>query len=132
MVKRVLIGAASAAAFAALSVPAGAQQSNWRTIAYKTVSGGTDVDRITVRGGARYREVRLCAYNAPLRMRDFDIRFENNQRQDVRVRERIRAGTCTRNIDLSGGRRDIESIRLKYEPIARNYARPLVRVQVRG
>ena len=123
---------ATAGAAAAVAMPAAAQQSNWRTIAYKTVSGGTDVDRINVRGNARYREVRLCVYNSPLRMRDFDIRFENNQRQDVRVRERIGAGRCTRNIDLVGNRRDIDMIRLKYERVARNNARPLVRVQVRG
>lgn len=129
---RILIAAAAGSAVAALSVPADAQNRSWRTIAYKTVNRGTDVDRINVRGNARYREVRLCAFNAPIHMRDFDIRFENNQRQDVQVRQRIRAGTCTRNIDLAGNQRDIEWIRLKYSPIARDYTRPIVRVQVRG
>lgn len=129
---RILIAAIAGTAVAAVSVPAVAQYRGWQTIAYKTVNRGTDVDRINVRGDRRYREVRLCAFNAPIHMRDFDIRFENNQRQDVRVRERIRAGTCTRNIDLTGNRRDIEWIRLKYSPIARNYTRPVVRVQVRG
>lgn len=128
---RTLILAAIGAAGVLATAPATAQQSAWRTIAYKTVNGGTDVDRINVRGDRRYRQVRLCVFNAPLRMRDFDIRFENNQRQDVSVRERIRAGTCTRNIDLVGNRRDIEWIRLRYERIARGYTRPLVRVQVR-
>ncbi len=128
---RTLIFAAIGAAGVLVAAPATAQQSAWRTIAYKTVNGGTDVDRINVRGDRRYRQVRLCVFNAPLRMRDFDIRFENNQRQDVNVRERIRAGTCTRNIDLVGNRRDIEWIRLRYERIARGYTRPLVRVQVR-
>ena len=123
----------AAALVTAAAAPAAAQNwtSNWRTIAFKTVSGGTDVDRINVRGSYRYREVRLCVFNAPLAMRDFDVRFENNQRQDVRVRQRIRAGTCTRNIDLSGNRRDIEWIRLKYSPIRRGGTRPLVRVQAR-
>lgn len=128
---RTLILAAIGAAGVLATAPATAQQSAWRTIAYKTVNGGADVDRINVRGDRRYRQVRLCVFNAPLRMRDFDIRFENNQRQDVSVRERIRAGTCTRNIDLVGNRRDIEWIRLRYERIARGYTRPLVRVQVR-
>jgi hypothetical protein len=41
------------------------------------------------------------------------------------------AGRCTRNIDLVGRTRDIDWIRLKYEPIARRFTRPLVRVQVR-
>lgn len=129
---RLPILAAAAAAALMTAVPAHGQQwAAWRTIAFKTVNGGTDVDRISVRGDRRYRQVRLCVFNAPLRMRDFDIRFENGQRQDVDVRQRIGAGTCTRNVDLYGNRRDIEWIRLKYEPIARGYARPLVRVQVR-
>jgi hypothetical protein len=99
-----------AAALVVAAAPAAAQNwtGNWRTIAFKTVNGGTDVDRINVRGSYRYREVRLCVFNAPLAMRDFDVRFENETRQDVRVRQRIRAGTCTRNIDLAGNRRDIE------------------------
>lgn len=111
--------------------PATAQWGNWRTVAFTTVRGGTDVDRINVPGGRRWHEVRLCVFNAPLRMRDFDIRFDNGQRQDVRVRERIRPGRCTRNIDLPGRTRDIDWIRLRYEPIARGIGRPVVRVQVR-
>ena len=113
------------------SPPAAAQWGQWRTIAYKTVSGGTDVDRINVPGGRRWHQVRLCVFNAPLRMRDFDIRFDNGQRQDVQVRERIRPGRCTRNIDLNGRVRDVDWIRLKYERIARGFTRPQVRVQAR-
>jgi hypothetical protein len=64
-------------------------------------------------------------------MRDFDVRFENGRHQDVRVRQRIAAGTCTRNIDLAGNRRDIETVRLIYSPIRRGWTRPLVRVQAR-
>jgi hypothetical protein len=129
---RPLILAAAAAAFALTASPATAQQwGHWRTIAFKTVNGGTDVDRINVRSNNRYRQVRLCVYNAPLRMRDFDIRFENGQRQDVRVRQLIGAGMCTRNIDLHGDRRRIDWIRLRYERITRGMQRPLVRVQVR-
>ena len=124
-----LVLAATAATLVA--TPAVAQNWNWRTIAFKTVSGGVDNDRIDVRGNTRFRELRLCVFNAPLRMRDFDVRFENNQRQDVRVRDTIRAGTCTRNIDLTGNRRDIETIRLRYSPIYRGSARPIVRVQAR-
>lgn len=117
-------------AAALIAAPAVAQNGNWRIIAFKTVSGGVDTDRINVRGDVRYREVKLCAFNAPLRMRDFDIRFENGQRQDVRVRQTIRAGTCTRDIDLNGNRRDIDQIRLRYEPIYRG-PRPVVRIQAR-
>lgn len=125
----IIIATGALAAMAA--VPASAQRGNWRTIAFKTVSGGTDVDRINVPGGRRWQQVRLCVFNAPLRMRDFDIRFDNGQRQDVRVRERIGAGRCTRNIDLNGRVRDVDWVRLKYEPIRRGWTRPLVRLQAR-
>ena len=124
---------AGAAVAAAIASPAAAQRWNdygWRTIAYKTVNG-RDTDTIDVRGHYRQRAVRLCAMNAPIHIRDFDIRFENGGRQDANTRARLGAGRCTRAIDLRGNRRDIDEIRLKYEPIARGWRRPLVRVQVR-
>ena len=129
--RTLLLGAATAATTLTLAAPADAQQYSWRTIAYTTVGAGTDSDIINVRGNNRYREVRLCSFNAPIRMRDFDIRFDNGRRQDVRVRQRIGAGSCTRNIDLQGDRRDIDAIRLVYERPARGVRRPLIRVQAR-
>ena len=130
---RLLIITAAAVAAAAVAVPAGAQRWNdygWRTIAYKTVNG-RDTDTINLPGRTRQRAVRLCTMNAPIRIRDFDIRFENGRTQDANTRARLGAGRCTRAIDLRGNRRDVERIRLRYEPIARGWRRPLVRVQVR-
>ena len=126
------IGAGAVAIAAA--VPADAQRyyfNSWRTIGYKTVDGRVDRDRIHVRGDRRFRAVRLCVFNAPLVMRDFDIRYDNGRGQDVRVRQRMRAGTCTRVIDLTGRRRDIRYIELTYSPIRRGFTRPIVRVQAR-
>lgn len=138
MSRALIFAAAGAAATLILAASASAQNERswnyygWRTIAYKTVSGGTDTDRIYAPGPQRYGNVRLCSMNAPIRMRDFDVHFANGQRQDVSVRERIAPGTCTRPVNLLGNnRRDITLIRLKYEPIARSMERPLVRVQVR-
>jgi hypothetical protein len=128
-----LILAAALAGTTAIAVPASAQRWNdygWRTIAYKTVNG-RDTDTINVRGHYRQRAVRLCTMNAPIHIRDFDIRFENGRRQDANTRARLGAGRCTRAIDLRGRHRDIDAIRLRYEPISRGWRRPLVRVQVR-
>jgi len=132
---RILILAAAGATLAATfaAAPAEAQRWNdrgWRTIAYATV-GGRDTDTIALPGRTRQTAVRLCTMNAPIRLRDFDIRFENGRTQDANTRARLGAGQCTRAIDLRGNRRDIERIRLRYEPIARGGRRPLVRVQVR-
>lgn len=136
MSRMLILSAATAAAALTASAPAGAQQwrwndAGWRTIGYTRVDG-RDSDRINLPGATRQREIRLCAMNAPLRLRDFDIRFANGGRQDVNVRAVLPAGRCTRAVDLKGNRRDIASVRLRYEPIFRAAMRPVVRVQVRG
>ena len=136
MKRTLLFAAAGAAATLTAIAPAHGQQwrwndSGWRTIGYTTVDG-RDNDRINLPGRTRQSAIRLCAMNQPLRLRDFDIRFENGGRQDVNARAVLRPGTCTRAVDLRGNRRDIASIRLRYDPITRAAWRPVVRVQVRG
>jgi len=134
--KRILILAAATAASTLVAMaPAEAQQwrwndRGWRTIGYTTVDG-RDSDTIRLPGVTRQREIRLCSMNAPLRLRDFDIRFANGGRQDVNTRAVLPAGRCTRAIDLKGNRRDVEAVRLRYEPFRRGFARPVVRIQVR-
>lgn len=131
----ILAAAGTAATLVAMS-PAGAQQwrwdeRGWRTIGYTRVDG-RDSDTIYLPGRTRQSAIRLCAMNQPLHLRDFDIRFANGGRQDVNTRAVLRPGTCTRSVDLRGNRRDIASVRLRYEPIRRSALRPVVRVQVRG
>lgn len=136
MKRTFILAAATAAATLVAIAPASAQQwrwneRGWRTVGYTRVDG-RDSDRIRLPGVTRQREIRLCAMNAPLHLRDFDIRFANGGRQDVNTRAVLPAGRCTRAVDLRGNRRDIASVRLRYEPIFRAAQRPVVRVQVRG
>lgn len=131
----ILAAAGTAATLVAMS-PAVAQQwrwdeRGWRTLGYTRVDG-RDRDIIYLPGRTRQSEIRLCAMNQPLRLRDFDIRFANGGTQDVNTRAVLRPGTCTRAVDLRGNRRDIAAVRLRYEPIRRSALRPVVRVQVRG
>ena len=131
-----ILAAATAAATGVAVAPATAQQwrwndRGWRTIGYTRVDG-RDSDRIALPGVTRQSAIRLCAMNQPLHLRDFDIRFANGGRQDVDTRAVLQAGTCTRSVDLKGNRRDIASVRLRYEPILRTAQRPVVRVQVRA
>ena len=135
--RTLILAAATAAATITAAAPSAAQQwrwdeRGWRTIGYTRVDG-RDSDTVYAPGNTRQREIRLCALNAPLRLRDFDIRFANGRRQDVNTRAVLPAGRCTRAVDLRGNRRDIEAVRLRYEPILRGGPRyrPIVRVQVR-
>ena len=136
MTRNFFLGAATAAATLTAVAPAAAQQwrwneNGWRTIGYTRVDG-RDSDTIYLPGRTRQSEIRLCSMNRPLRLRDFDVRFENGRRQDVNTRAVLPAGRCTRAVDLQGNRRDIASVRLRYEPIYRATQRPVVRVQVRA
>ena len=135
MRRTLILAAATAAATVTAIAPASAQQwrwndQGWRTIGYTRVDG-RDSDTINLPGRTRQQAIRLCAMNAPLRLRDFDIRFDNGRRQDVETRAILPPGRCTRAVDLRGNRRDIASVRLRYEPIYRSAQRPVVRVQVR-
>jgi len=135
MIRTLFLTAAGAAATLVAVTPASAQfgrwnDRGWRTVAYTRVDG-RDSDTIRLRGHIRERAIRICAINQPLRLRDFDIRYQNGGRQDVNTRAILRAGTCTRAVDLRGSRRDINAVRLRYEPIYRSVQRPYVRIQVR-
>jgi hypothetical protein len=132
MMKCSLILTAAAVSAVALATPADAQRfdAHWRTVGYTQVQG-RDNDTVRVPGTARYRQMRVCVFNGPIRMRDLDVRYRNGGHQDVAVRTLMRAGSCTRNIDLAGNRRDVTAVRLKYTPLARGWVHPIVRVQVR-
>ena len=135
--KRTIILGLSAAALGTLAtMPADAQRwhnnwrAAWRTIAYTQVNG-RDRDTIRVPGTARYRQLRVCVFGGPIEMRDVDVGFRNGGHQDIGTRSLIRAGTCTRNLDLRGNRRDVSYVRLRYMPLRRGWVPPVVRVQVR-
>jgi len=105
----------------------------WRVIGYKVVNGGSDTDWVYTPGSQRYRQLRICAFNAPLGMRDVDVYFANGGHQDVATRDILRPGTCTRTIAVKGHvARDITRIRLKYGRLARGlHQNPMVRVTAR-
>lgn len=104
---------------------------HWRVIGNKTVNGHRDSDIISVPGRERFRQVRLCASVAPLRLRNFDIFFANGGHQRVQTRQIIAAGSCTRAVDLNGQARNLASIHLSYERITGGLLSPRVQVSAR-
>lgn len=102
---------------------------SWTTIGYTTVGSGRDRDVIRVRGDDRHRQIRVCALNRSIEMRDLSVRFANGGRQDIRVRQVIRAGSCTAAKDLNGRRRNMQSVQIVYSRL--RGILPVVRIQAR-
>ena len=118
-----------AAALAALAIAAPAvAQSGWTRLGHREVSDSINRDTIRARGGAQYRQAMICVEQAPVRFIDVVIRYRNGGTQDVRMRELIRAGGCTRDINLRGRSRDIDAVEFTYE--AASLGRERARVEL--
>jgi hypothetical protein len=109
--KRIAPGVIAALAIVATATPALA----WDVIGQRQVRDRTERDTIVLGGPRTFSRIKLCVYRNPVQFKDLDVRFANGGHQDVGVRERINPGGCTRNIDLEGGARNIESISMLYE-----------------
>ena len=103
----------------------------WKVIGFRTVRPGTDTDWISTPGALRFRQLRLCAENAPISIIDVDVHFANGGHQDFNFANVLGAGGCTRALNLDGRRRDIARIRIKYERIVKAPITPVVRVSAR-
>jgi hypothetical protein len=119
-------------AMIAVATPALAQRMGpWQTIGTRKVAFAGETDKFAVRGNQRHRQVRICALNRQFKLLDADVFFANGGEQDVLGGKRtIRAGMCTRPMDLRGNRRDIRSVKLAYSRFSTGAA-PRVSVQAR-
>ena len=109
--KLILATALVALSTAATASPAAA----WDLIGVRDVKDRVEADVVVVEGHKHYARIKLCVYRHPVHFYDLDVNFHNGGHQDVQVRSRINAGECTRNIDLDGGDRDINTIKIVYE-----------------
>jgi hypothetical protein len=85
--------------------------SRYEVVATETVS--PDRDRIVIPVGrreGRITEFRLRALDDDITVRRMEITFPRGERQEVRVRDRIEAGTVSDAIDLTGDSRIVSEV----------------------
>ncbi len=97
----------------------------WQYLGQAHVDGRTDHDNISVNAG-RFRSIQLRVENAPIEFDHVVVHYENGGNEEVRVRQVIRAGSRTRDIDLNGNLRNIRSVELWYGKAAPHSGRPRV------
>jgi hypothetical protein len=111
--------ALAASALAIGLAPAVSPADDWQIIGTRDVTDRIDTDEIFVEGHRLFDRIKICVRRHPVQIYDVDIYFHNGGHQDVEVRSVIGKGDCTRVIDLEGGQRDIQSIKLVYEETSR-------------
>ena len=89
----------------------------WDLLGTRAVSRNAERDVVPAYGHRQYRQIKICAYQRPIRFYDLDVSYRNGGHQDLRVRAVINPGQCTRAIDLRGNRRDIRFVTMAYETL---------------
>lgn len=127
---RTAVLAATVLLAAAPLAPALAQQ-GMGLIGHRVVEG-TDRDTIAARGSAQYREIMICVDEAPVAFQDVVVRYKSGNSQNIRLRQRIAAGRCSRVVSLTGRDRDIANVDFTYSPAAAGAGvRPRVQLYAR-
>ncbi len=93
-----------------------AARADWRFIADKWVNYGLDRDVILF-GDLKddFRQLKIRVTDAPLKIYDMKIHFDNGDVQDVSLKLLFRQGDESRVIDLNGGLRHLRKIEFWYE-----------------
>ena len=114
MSKMLFVAAALPVAFV-ISAAATPQAGSWDTLAVTTVQAGSSSGQLGIRSYEQYDWLRICS-TAPIKLRDLRIGFYNGDRQDVALAAAVAGGSCTTAIDLKGVQRNIEKVRVRYDP----------------
>jgi len=101
----------------------------WVYLGEAHVDGQADHDKIKVgRSEGRFRALQLRVDFNAIEFRHVVVHYANGTSEEVAVRQRIRAGGSTRDIDLAGRDRAIESVEIWYERGNYRGQRPRVRL----
>jgi hypothetical protein len=92
-----------------------AQRVQWVLLGQTTVDGGRDRDTISIgRAEGSFRSLQLRVAGGPVEFHRVVVNYGNGTKEELEVRENIRAGGQTRAIDLKGTDRVINSVDFLY------------------
>lgn len=88
----------------------------WVYLGEAHVDGQADHDKIKVgKSEGRFRALQLRVDFVAIEFRHVVVHYSNGTSEEVQVRQRIRAGGSTRDIDLTGRDRSVDSVEIWYE-----------------
>ena len=97
------------------------RRGTWVNLGSKDVKAQSEEDTwhvTSLRG--QFRRIKFSVSRAPVRIERVQIRYQSGQDEDKEVRQYIRAGGQTRNIDLDDRTRFIKEVNVWYETASLN------------
>lgn len=114
MLRRLFIYSSIAVLLAFTAATASAQK--WVDLGTKEVKDRSEQDTWHVgKGKGEFSRIKLYVGNRPVRFYRMTVKFENGRTQEIELRDQIRAGGETREIDLNGSDRYIDKVDIWYE-----------------
>ena len=111
------------------SFAASSYAKGWVYLGAAHVDGSADHDKIKVgKSEGRFRALQLRVDRAAIEFNHIVVHYANGTSEEVQVRQKIRAGGVSRDIDLRGGDRAIESVEFWYERANYGSRRPRLRL----
>jgi hypothetical protein len=92
-------------------------KTGWHKIGKMTASFKKEREVMVVSGADRFASIKIKAMDADIEITDLEVYYENDTKQDIEVRETIKAGTESRVIDLNGGERKLKKITFVYKTV---------------
>lgn len=112
-----------------LSLGPASYAKGWEYLGEAHVDGAADHDKIKVgRSEGRFRALQIKVDRAAIEFPHVVVHYAHGTNEEVQVRQKIRAGGSTRDIDLRGLDRAIESVEIWCERANYGSRRPRVRL----
>ncbi|MBL7747728.1 MAG: hypothetical protein JNM19_09900 [Chitinophagaceae bacterium] len=105
---------------APVAKPTVTSPSAWEVLGSRSVRYGTDHDAITVSSEKWYKGIYFKVTDAPIKLNDMKVFFDNGDKFDVSIRGMIRENGHSRTIELPGGVRRITKVEFSYETMGSN------------
>jgi hypothetical protein len=99
---------------------AAASPTAWEVLGSRSVRYGTDHDIITVSSDKWYQGIYFKVTDAPIKINDMKVYFDNGDKFDVSIRGMIKENGHSRTIELPGGQRRITKVEFSYETLGSN------------
>jgi hypothetical protein len=92
----------------------------WEVLGSRSVRYGTDHDVISVSSEKWYQGIYFKVTDAPIKINDMKVYFDNGDKFDVSIRGMIKENGHSRTITLPGGERRITKVEFSYETLGSN------------